>query len=233
VTGPRFTDQTLVFDADDTLWENNVLFERVVEDFTDWLAHPSLDRRQVRAILDEIEAANTVVHGVGAEAFLRNLGQAFELLSDRPRTAADEARIRSLATALLDHEIVLMPEVADTLTALATRHRVLLLTRGAESEQQRKIDASGLAEIFESTHIVAHKVPETYRQLAADKNLDIGRSWMIGNSPRSDILPARAVGMRAVYIPNPDTWSLELTELDSRDDGVVTLSRFAELVTLF
>jgi len=229
----RFTDQTLIFDADDTLWENNVLFERVVQDFTDWLAHPTLDRAEVRAILDEIEAANMVVHGVGAEAFLRNLGQAFERLTDRPRTAADEAQIRSLATALLDHEVILMPEVAETLTELAGRHHVLLLTRGSVPEQQRKIDASGLAELFASTHIVAHKTPETYRELAADKGLDVAASWMIGNSPRSDILPARAVGMRAVYIPNPDTWSLEMTELDDGDEGVVTLTSFGQLMTLF
>ena len=100
-------------------------------------------------------------------------------------------------------------------------------------EQQRKIDASGLAGLFESTHIVAHKVPETYRELAADKELDVGSSWMIGNSPKSDILPARAVGMRAVYIPNPDTWSLEMTDLDGGDEGVVTLTSFGQLTTLF
>jgi len=229
----RFTDQTLIFDADDTLWENNVLFERVVEDFTNWLAHPTFDRTEVRAILDEIEAANMVVHGVGAEAFLDNLGQSFERLADRPRTAADEAQIRTLAEALLDHEIVLMPEVAETLTELGGRHRLLLLTRGARPEQQRKIDASGLAGLFESTHIVAHKVPETYRELAADKKLDVGSSWMIGNSPKSDIVPARAVGMRAVYIPNQDTWSLEMTDLDGGDEGVVTLTSFAQLTTLF
>ncbi len=233
MTGTRFTNQTLIFDADDTLWENNLLFERVVEDFTDWLAHPSLDRAQVRAIVDEIEAANIVVHGVGAEAFLRNLGQAFERLADRPRTAQDEAQIRGLAKALLDHEIILMPEVTETLTELANRHRVLLLTRGSVPEQQRKIDASGLAELFESTHIVAHKTPEVYRELAADKEVDVASCWMIGNSPRSDILPARAAGMRAVYIPNPDTWSLEMTELDGGDHGVVTLTSFGHLTTLF
>ncbi len=233
MSGPQFADQTLIFDADDTLWENNVLFERVVRDFTDWLAHPTLDRTQVRAILDEIEAANMVVHGVGAEAFLRNLGQTFERVSDRPRTAADEAEIRLLANALLDHEISLMPGVAETLTELGGRHRLLLLTRGSVPEQQRKIDASGLAELFDSTHIVAHKTPETYRELAVDKDLDLASSWMIGNSPRSDILPARAAGMRAVYIPNPDTWSLEMTDLDGRDEGVMTLTSFGHLTTLF
>jgi putative hydrolase of the HAD superfamily len=229
----RFTDQTLIFDADDTLWENNVHFERVVADFTEWLAHPTLDRDEIRAVIDDIERANAGVHGVGAEAFLRNLGQAFEALAQRPATTADQAAIRAMAHALLNHEIVLMPAVEQTLADVGARHRMLLLTRGSESEQQRKIDASGIAHLFESTHIVAHKIPDTYRALATDRRLDIGSCWMIGNSPRSDILPARAMGMRAVYIPNADTWSLEMTELDDHDDGVLTLTAFAELTTIF
>src|SRR3954447_13508264 len=97
----RFTDQTLIFDADDTLWENNVHFERVVADFTDWLAHPTLHHAEIRAVIDDIERANAGVHGVGAEAFLRSLGQAWEALPQRSATSADEAEIRAMAHALL------------------------------------------------------------------------------------------------------------------------------------
>ena len=68
--------QTLIFDADDTLWENNVIFERVIEDYLDWVAHPTLDRAQVRAVLNEIELANTIAHGYGSRVFLRTLGTA-------------------------------------------------------------------------------------------------------------------------------------------------------------
>jgi putative hydrolase of the HAD superfamily len=210
-----------------------VLFDRVVEDFTDWVAHPTLDRAEIRRILDEIEAANMVANGVGTEAFLRNLGQCFERLSSRPRTAADEARIRELAHALIHHEIQLMPLVEQTLTDLGTRHRLLLMTRGAGDEQQRKIDASGLAPMFSSTHIVAHKDRAAYRALIQDRRIDPAAGWMIGNSPRSDILPARSAGLRAVFIPNPDTWSLELTDLDESDDGVLTLDRFGDLTAVF
>ena len=229
----RYDDQVLIFDADDTLWENNVLFERVVEDFTDWVAHPTLDPREIRRILDEIAAANTIVNGVGTESFLRNLGDCFERLSARPRTAADEARIRELAHALIHHEIQLMPMVEQTLSELGNRHRLLLMTRGAVDEQQRKIDASGLAPLFESTHIVAHKDVAAYRALVDDRRIDPAAGWMIGNSPRSDILPARAAGLRAVFIPNPDTWSLELADLDAADDGVLTLDRFGDLGSVF
>ena len=81
--------QTLVFDADDTLWENNVLFERVVSDYLDWLAHPTLDREALRAVLDDVERANVGVHGYGTASFLRSLRDCFERLNERPAGATE------------------------------------------------------------------------------------------------------------------------------------------------
>jgi putative hydrolase of the HAD superfamily len=112
----RRTGQVLVFDADDTLWENNVLFERVVEDFLDWLAHPTLDRAQVRQVLDEIEAANVVAHGYGSRVFLRSLGECFERLHERSASATERREIDELTSALVHHRVDLVPGVSDTLT---------------------------------------------------------------------------------------------------------------------
>ncbi|HEY7010051.1 MAG TPA: HAD family hydrolase [Jatrophihabitantaceae bacterium] len=225
--------RTLIFDADDTLWENNVLFERVIDDFTSWLAHPTLDRTQVRAIIDEIERANTVAHGYGSTVFLRTLGDCFARLNGRAATASERARIDELAHALVHGEVELIPSVAETLDELGGRNELLLLTKGAPAEQQRKIDASGLAPHFAAVHIVAEKDVDTYRELIANHALDPSGSWMIGNSPKSDILPARAAGMGAVFIPNANTWALEHAELDAADDGVLLLRSFGELTVHF
>jgi putative hydrolase of the HAD superfamily len=225
--------QTLVFDADDTLWENNVLFERVVGDYLDWLAHPTLDHRALRAVLDDVERANVVVHGYGSASFLRSLRDCFERLNERPATAPEADRITELASALINHEVELVPGVAETLAELGTRHDLLLLTKGQHDEQQRKIDASGLAHHFRSVHIVAEKRAPTYRELLADQGLVPSRSWMIGNSPASDIRPAREVGMRAVFIPNGNTWALEHDEIDPSDAGILHLARFPELLAHF
>ncbi len=225
--------QTLVFDADDTLWENNVLFERVVGDYLDWLAHPTLDHRALRAVLDDVERANVVVHGYGSASFLRSLRDCFEQLNERPATAPEADRITELAAALINHEVELVPGVAETLAELGTRHDLLLLTKGQRDEQQRKIDASGLAHHFRSVHIVAEKRAPTYRELIVDRGLDPSRSWMIGNSPASDIRPAREVGMSAVFIPNAYTWALEHDEIDSTDAGILQLQRFPELLAHF
>ena len=225
--------QTLVFDADDTLWENNKLFERVIEDYLGWLAHPTLDRVALRAVLDDVERATIVTHGYGSASLLQSLHVCFERLSERPADEAERAEIVDLAAALVDHDIELMPGVADALSALATRHDLLLLTKGQPAEQQRKIDASGLVHHFRSTHIVAEKAPDTYRALLAEQQLAADTTWMIGNSPRSDIVAARAAGLRAVFIPNPHTWALEEQELDPADGGVLRLARFPELLDHF
>ncbi|MFI7608224.1 HAD family hydrolase [Micromonospora sp. NPDC049366] len=225
--------QVLVFDADDTLWENNVVFERVIDDFLAWLEHPTLDRAEIRAILDDIERANTVTHGYGSKVFLRSLGECLERLRARPATDAERREIDRLAVALVEHKVELMPGVAEALDELAGRHELLLLTKGERAEQQRKLDASGLLHHFRAAHIVPEKNVDTYRWLTREHDFDPAGAWMIGNSPRSDILPARAAGLNAVFIPNENTWVLEDEELDPTDARVLRLAAFPDLLRHF
>ncbi|WP_229400811.1 HAD family hydrolase [Micromonospora okii] len=225
--------QTLIFDADDTLWENNVLFENVIESFIEWLAHPTLDRAQVRAILDEIEAANAVTHGYGSAMFLRSLHDCFERLRERPGTPQEQREIEGLARALLDREVELIPGVAETLAELQTRHHLLLFTKGHAEEQRHKYEASGLQRFFAAVHIVEEKRTADYLRLIAENDLDPGNTWMIGNSPKSDIVPARQAGMNAVFIPNDNTWVLEHEVLDPTDGKVLSLARFPDLLQHF
>jgi putative hydrolase of the HAD superfamily len=229
----RATGQTLVFDADDTLWENNVLFERVIDDFMDWLAHPTLDTASIRSVFNDIEAANTVAHGYGSQVFLRSLGECFARLQERPATEAERREIDALAVALVEHRVELVPGVASTLADLGTRHDLLLLTKGQVTEQQNKVDISGLGHHFRSVHIVAEKNVATYRRLVREESLTPSETWMVGNSPKSDINPARLAGLNAVFLPNENTWILEHDDIDPADDGVLRLTRFPELLEHF
>jgi len=222
----------LVFDADDTLWENNIRFERVVDDFIAWLAHPTLDEAAIRTILREVEAANTVAHGYGSQVFLRTLRDCFARLNARPATDRERREIDELAVALVEHRVELVPEVAATLDELGRRHALVLLTKGDQDEQQGKLDASGLAGHFGSIHIVAEKDVATYRRLAGELSLDPGTTWMIGNSPKSDILPAREAGWNAAFLPNAHTWAMEHAELGP-DEGVLRLRAFTDLLEHF
>jgi len=228
-----YRDQVLIFDADDTLWEFNHLFERVIDDYLEWLAHPTQSTGEIRAMLLDIEAANAAAHGYGTQVFLRSLRDCFSHLNERPATDDEHGAIDALAAPLLEHHVTPLPGVVETLTVLGTRHRLLLLTKGATDEQQRKIDASTLAPHFEHVHIVAEKDVDTYRDLARRHDLDPTISWMIGNSPKSDVAPARAAGLRAVYIPNVNTWALEHAELDPDDDGILQLQAVRDLLDHF
>jgi putative hydrolase of the HAD superfamily len=223
----------LIFDADDTLWENNVLFDRAISDFIEWIDHPTLDADSVTATLHDIERANSAAHGYGTRVFLMSLHDCFEHLLDRPPTPADRARIERLAAPLLAHAIEPIADVAATLEALGARHDLLLLTKGDEQEQRGKIDVSGLAAFFRRIVIVREKTPEVYADLVAAEGLDPQRTWMIGNSVKSDIAPALAVGLGAVFIPNVNTWALEHDVLDESAARLVQVERFSELLDRF
>lgn len=229
----RLEQQVLVFDADDTLWENNHLFERVIDDYLDWLAHPTLGPVEVRAVLLDIEAANAAEHGYGSQVFLRSLRDCFGHLNERLATPEEHAAIDALAVPLLEHRVAPGPGVVGTLAELGTRHQLLMLTKGERDEQQRKIDASALAPHFRHIRIVAEKNVDTYRALAREHDLVVETTWMIGNSPKSDIVPAREAGMSAVYIPNDNTWALEHTDVDPDDDRILHLRAFTELLEHF
>jgi putative hydrolase of the HAD superfamily len=221
--------QNLIFDADDTLWENNVIFERVVDDFIGWLAHPTHDAVTIRAILAEIEEANIVAHGYGSQVFLRSLADCFSRLTERPVGPAEQERFAAFADAFGHHQVELIPGVADVLDELGGRHDLYLVTKGKPDEQQRKIDASGLAHHFRAIEIVPVKEPPTYREIVDRRRLDRERTWMIGNSPRSDIIAARAAGLRAVFVPHPNTWEHEHADLDPADPHILQVEAFGQL----
>jgi putative hydrolase of the HAD superfamily len=126
-----YRDQVLIFDADDTLWEFNHLFERVIDDYLEWLDHPAHTTGEIRGALLDIEAANAAEHGYGTHVFLRSLRDCFLHLNERPVSDAEQAEIDALARPILEHHVTPSPGVVETLTELGTRHRLLLLTKGA------------------------------------------------------------------------------------------------------
>ena len=221
--------QFILIDGDDTLWENNVYFEQAIEAFIDFLAHSSLSRDQVRAALDEVERINVRVHGYGSASFTKNLRETYERLAERDLQPQDIEHVLQLGQRIASQPVQLLPEVAETVRYLGGRHDLMLLTKGHPEEQRLKIDRSGLEPFFNATAVVHEKAEETYRAIVKDRQLDPARTWMIGNSPRSDINPALAAGLNAVFIPHEQTWRLELEEIVHADGRLLTLRAFGEL----
>lgn len=226
--------QHLIIDADDTLWENNVYFERAFEEFVEYLDHSTLSAAEIRAVLDEIELANNKVHGYGSVNFARNLGECYRHLAEREIRAEDLERVMSFGERLLDHPMEVIEGVEETLEYLGKRHELTLFTKGHLEEQKLKLDRSGLRRCFAHTAIVKEKDAPAYRRLVAERQFDAERTWMIGNSPKSDVNPALEAGLHAVFIPHAHTWTLERQEIRWRDGRrLLILGSFAELQTHF
>jgi len=225
--------QFLIIDADDTLWENNIYFERAFDAFVEYLAHSSLTPEQVRDVLDEIEEANNKIHGYGSLNFARNLRECYEHLAERDVSDEDVKTVVRFAEQILECPIEVIDGVPETLEYLAGRHDLTLFTKGHPEEQKLKIDRSGLGVWFAHTAIVKEKDAAAYRELVRSRGMNPERTWMIGNSPKSDVNPALDAGLRAVFVPHAHTWILEKQELRPGNGRLLQVERFADLRSHF
>ncbi len=223
------TRQHLIIDADDTLWENNIYFERAFEEFVVFLAHSSLEPQEVRDILDEIERANARIHGYGSLNFGRNLAQCYQHLVEREIRDGDLRTVMGFAERILECPMEVIPGVRETLHYLAERHDLTLFTKGHVDEQKLKIDRSGLGGFFQHTAIVKEKDAAAYQRLVTERRMDRAVTWMIGNSPKSDVNPALEVGLNAVFVPHAHTWILEKQELRPGTGRLLVVDRFEDL----
>jgi len=227
--------QTLFIDADDTLWENNVYFERAITAFISYLNHHEYSAVEVRQTLNAVERETILAHGYGLPSFTRSLVTCFERLSPEPMDNEKRTRLTGFAQSIAAQEIELLPQVEKTLRELATRHKLILMTKGDHAEQADKVRRSGLAEYFSAVEIVREKDPGAYQDVLMRHELQPQSAWMIGNSPKSDINPALAAGLHAVFLFHKDTWILEHAELSKPANGqhLIELDSFGKLMELF
>jgi putative hydrolase of the HAD superfamily len=227
--------QSLLIDADDTLWENNIYFEQAIADFISHLDHQVHTAEEVRRHLNRIEHETIKAHGYGLKNFHRSLIACFEQLTEGPISEQDHRQIEFFVRSIADREIQLLPDVAATVADLSTRHELILVTKGDTSEQTDKLTRSGLAGYFHAVEVLAEKHREAYSDLIGSHHLQPSSSWMIGNSPRSDINPALAAGLNAIFVPHPSTWILERELVNQPPSGqtLMEIGRFAELSTYF
>lgn len=227
--------QTLLIDADDTLWENNVYFERAIASFISYLDHKVHTPAEVREHLNRCEHATIAARGYGLVSFRRSLTDCYEQLTETPLTDDSRRQIAGFADCIECHEIELLPRVAETLEDLSRRHRLILVTKGDLREQMGKLERSGLASHFSAVEVLAEKHNHAYLLLTGRHGCETERTWMIGNSPRSDINPAMSAGLHAVFIPHAFTWVLEHEVVNQPPAGqrFLQLESFGELLRHF
>jgi putative hydrolase of the HAD superfamily len=221
--------QTLLIDADDTLWENNIFFEQTIEAFLSRLESYGYRRDYIRRVLNETERRNVRQHGYGVSSFGHSLEETYLKLAGQMARREVLFEIRRMVEELERTPPRILDGVPDTLAYLAHRHRLILFTKGQPAEQAAKVERSGLQTFFEAVEIVNEKDPESFRSVIRRHRVVKAHGWMVGNSPRSDINPALELGLNAVFIPHHATWELEKTELRSGIGRLLVVAEFREL----
>ena len=227
-------ESTLIIDADDTLWETEVHYSQCISDFADLMVEQGFDREEARETIAVVEQERVPEVGYAPEEFIRSLVIAYERLCASYQKPVEEDvsdAVWAIGRMVMKYPIVLLDGVEETLTALSRHYRLLLLTKGDQETQKGKLARSGLEEFFEAVHVVPEKDADVFQEIISRYNLTLDRTWMVGNSPRSDINPALEAGLGAFYVPNPGTWTLEIEEI-TESEKVTVLDRFGELTTL-
>jgi putative hydrolase of the HAD superfamily len=221
----------IAFDGDDTLWHNERFFTITQERFANLLLPYAGEGVLER--LHATEMRNLRLFGYGIKGFTLSMIETAIEASNGEARSSDIKTILEWGKGMLQNPTELLEGVKEAIEALRERYRLMLITKGDLFDQESKIARSGLADLFWQVDIVSEKDGETYRRLLARHSISPEEWLMVGNSVRSDILPAIEIGARAVHIPYHTTWVHEHAELDgTTQDRVWTIESMAELPQL-
>lgn len=202
---------TIAFDADDTLWHNERFFRGTQERFADLLRDFADPDHLMQRLLDA-ERRNVGRYGYGVKGFtLSMIETAIEVTDERVPASVIRALIAA-GQEMLAHPVELLPHAREAVEALAGDYRILLITKGDLLDQERKLAQSGLGDLFDGVEIVSEKTANTYKTVFSRHGDGANRSMMVGNSMKSDVVPAIEAGGWGVYVPHGLTWELEHAE---------------------
>jgi putative hydrolase of the HAD superfamily len=203
---------TIAFDADDTLWHNETLFHMTQTRFAELLADAA-DPAHLTERLIAAERRNIGHYGFGVKGFMLSMIEtAIEVTEGRVHGSVI-AEIMAAGRDMLAHPVDLLPHARTTIEALAPHFRLLIITKGDLLDQERKVAQSGLGDLVHGVEIVSNKTPASYHQIFARHGEGAQRAMMVGNSLKSDVLPALEAGAWGIYVPHDLTWVLEHAEM--------------------
>ena len=196
------------FDADDTLWHNEQFF-RITQDRFTALLRDHADPDHLAERLLAAERRNIGHYGFGIKGFVLSMIETAIEVTDQRVPAGVIAEIIAAGQDMLQHPIELLPHARDAVQAVSGRFRVILITKGDLLDQERKLAQSGLGDLFDAVEIVSNKTPEVYRTVFSRHGHGPDRAMMVGNSMKSDVVPAIRAGGWGVYVPHGLVWALE------------------------
>lgn len=223
--------EIIAFDADDTLWDNEPLFKEVEKEFCEILAEYG-DMAGISSALFDVEMQNMECYGYGAKAFTLSLIETAIKVSRHKISSEKIERIMLMGKSLLNMPIQLLDGVEKTLEHLNQNYKLVVATKGDLLDQQRKLDRSGLSSYFDHVEIMADKTEKEYKKLISSLNVLPENVLMAGNSLKSDIYPALAVGMYAAYVPYHTMWKHELADENVKNERFFKVETFSQLINL-
>ena len=219
---------TIAFDADDTLWENERYFKLTEAKFAELLTD-YISADQLSQCLLETERRNLARFGYGAKGFVLSLIETAIEVTDRQVSANIIEQIMQLGFEISEQPVHILPNVSETLNKLSTKFRLLLITKGDLIDQERKISLSGLAHLFSAIEIVSEKTKDTYLRIFNDMADGPEKSVMVGNSLRSDVIPAIEAGSWGIHIPHNHSWELESATIPNNQQKFRQINGFSSL----
>jgi putative hydrolase of the HAD superfamily len=202
---------TIGFDADDTLWQNETFFRLTQERFRERLADHA-DPVHLAERLEAAERRNLAYYGFGVKGFTLSMIETAVDVTEGRVPGAVIADLIALGRELLEHPMELLPHARATVTALAADFRLVLITKGDLLHQERKLAQSGLGDLFDGVEIVSDKTESTYRAAFARHGTGADQAMMVGNSLKSDVIPALAAGAWGVQVPHEHEWAFEAAD---------------------
>lgn len=202
---------TIGFDADDTLWQNEHFYKLTQAQFAA-LLHDYAEPDHLAERLLAAEKRNLALYGFGIKGFTLSMIETALEVSGGEVPASLIHEILATGREMLKHPVEVVPHAREMLQALHRDYRLVLITKGDLFDQERKLAASGLGDFFHAVEIVSDKSPATYSKAFARHGDGAERSLMVGNSLKSDVLPALEAGSWSVYVPHALTWSYEHAE---------------------
>lgn len=214
------------FDADDTLWENESFYRLTQAKFAELLADFA-DPDHLAERLNATERENLKTHGYGIKGFTLSLIETAIEVTNGKVPAATISKILQNGQELLRHPLELIDGAEEVLKELSATHKLVLITKGDLFDQERKIAQSGLAPYFAGIHIVSEKSPATYQSAFSGRP-----AMMVGNSVKSDVIPAIEAGAWGVHVPHEFEWVMESAPHPTHSERFHLLQSIAEVPAL-
>ncbi len=225
----------ILFDADDTLWENNLFYMEANANFFDLLGEGGFGEEEISKEFDALEMKVIKERGYGSINYIYILEELFAKYNKLCGGKLNEERLRDIIERFMEHPVqkpLVFDRVEETLNCLREKYKLFILTKGDKEEQSGKIIRSGLDKFVEDYFVLPEKSDKEYRVLLERFNWKAHETCMVGNSPKSDINPALRNGMYAIYIPYHDTWKVDMEPIENSTQRLIELRNFAELKTV-